>query len=726
MLRDGLPEIGSKLPSAQKSAGWSFYFEFSLCGLISIRMGDAVSSVSRRKRQSSAPHTVSQIPPSSVPPPPHPDFGGSPTAEHELLRPIAAGAYGEVWLARNAIGTLRAMKIVRRDQHAAAESFEREFKGLQRFEPVSRSHHGLVDILTLGLLKDSAGFYYVMELADDVASQLSGGRMPVSRLPTCPNEERLGHSLPALGYSPRTLRAELKARGALPANEVIALGLKLTAALAYLHAQGLVHRDVKPSNILFIDGEPKLADAGLVADMEDARSLVGTAGYIAPEGPGTPQADIYALGKVLYEAAFGKDRQEFPSLPADVSSRADHAELLELNAVLLRACATNSAQRYPNADGMANDLECLLRGHSVRRKHLFHRCRAFSRKAALLFVLLALLSAVTATLTRREAIGEVQSRIPRVNKLVAEGDACLLSTTPKQLEQALAFFEEAIKLDPRFVPAYFGIHRVYVASGNLEGSRSITPKLLDLAPDSAEAEVALAYQFWIDWRFQEALQAARRATERPAYTRRAKSRAHLVYGFQLLQSGQPEAALAQYRIAERIAAQLSLPDPVLEHHLGHPHFARRNFALALKHYERSLKIEDRHSMGHYWMGRTYEAMGDFGRAIDEFQTANLSVGTDASETKKRYDKLRAAALEGGRAGYWRQQLQLALEKNERDLYYIATVYAQLGEMDNAYKTLSEACERKSFTQGLMFDLCWNHDDQRFKAITKRIRLVPDL
>ncbi len=106
-------------------------------------------------------------------------------------------------------------------------------------------------------------------------------------------------------YTPRTLRADLKSRGALPADEMIQLALKLTAALAHLHAQGLVHRDVKPSNILFIGGEPKLADAGLVADVDDARSLVGTAGYIAPEGPGTPQADLFALGKVLYEAAFG-------------------------------------------------------------------------------------------------------------------------------------------------------------------------------------------------------------------------------------------------------------------------------------------------------------------------------------------------------------------------------------------------------------------------------------
>jgi hypothetical protein len=78
--------------------------------------------------------------------------------DHEHIRKIGSGSYGEVWLARNVIGTLRAVKIVRRDQHESAESFEREFKDLQKFEPVSRTHEGLVDILTLGLLPDKADF----------------------------------------------------------------------------------------------------------------------------------------------------------------------------------------------------------------------------------------------------------------------------------------------------------------------------------------------------------------------------------------------------------------------------------------------------------------------------------------------------------------------------------------------------------------------------------------
>src|SRR5437763_8117258 len=94
---------------------------------------------------------------STTPPPSVPD--------HELLRRIGGGSYGEVWLARNKLGTPRAIKIVYRSTFDDIRPFLREFKGIQKFEPISRSHEGLVDILQVGGTEEY--FYYVMELADD-------------------------------------------------------------------------------------------------------------------------------------------------------------------------------------------------------------------------------------------------------------------------------------------------------------------------------------------------------------------------------------------------------------------------------------------------------------------------------------------------------------------------------------------------------------------------------
>ncbi len=85
--------------------------------------------------------------------------------DHELLRCIGRGAYGAVWLARNVMGTYRAVKIVHRDDFARDRPFTREYEGLLHYEPISRSHPNLMQILHVG--RRDSYFYYVTELADD-------------------------------------------------------------------------------------------------------------------------------------------------------------------------------------------------------------------------------------------------------------------------------------------------------------------------------------------------------------------------------------------------------------------------------------------------------------------------------------------------------------------------------------------------------------------------------
>ncbi len=258
--------------------------------------------------------------------------------DHEVLRVIGRGAYGEIWLARSLTGALRAVKVVHRSTFESERAFKREFEGMSSFEPISRAHAGFVDILHVG--RTSQYLYYIMELADDHLT---------------------GREIDPLDYAPRTLKSELERHQRLPAAESVRLGLSLTAALEALHARGLTHRDIKPANIIFVDGTPKLADIGLVA-ISGQRSFVGTEGYVPPEGPGTAQADIFSLGKVLYEISTGKDRLDFPELDTGLSDRPDQESLLQLNDVLIKACANDRRRRYRSAAEMNTDLAAIDAG----------------------------------------------------------------------------------------------------------------------------------------------------------------------------------------------------------------------------------------------------------------------------------------------------------------------------------------------------------------------------
>jgi serine/threonine protein kinase len=274
-----------------------------------------------------------------------------------------------VWLARCALGLFRAVKVVRLQDFGDRHPFEREFAGVLRFEPLSRTHDGFVDLLQVGRSENGAAFYCVMELADDAAGQTGGVPEKPGEAPMRSAQDALAPKLrdPAT-YTPRSLKSEIHRRGPLPARECVELGLGLSKALAFLHQHGLVHRDIKPSNILFVGGVPKLADIGLVVEAGDSASYVGTDGYIPPEGPGTPQADLFALGKVLYEASTGMDRLAFPQLPKTLPAGSTETELAELNAVILRACDPDRRQRYPSVEEMERELALVRDGLSVRRR----------------------------------------------------------------------------------------------------------------------------------------------------------------------------------------------------------------------------------------------------------------------------------------------------------------------------------------------------------------------
>jgi WD40 repeat protein len=282
-----------------------------------------------------------EIPPSTEPPV---------IPEFELIRAIGRGSYGEVWLARNIMGAYRAIKVIYRDTFDNDRPFEREFTGIERYEPVSRTHESQLAVLHVG--RNHGYFYYVMELADD---------------------QFTGQVIDPDHYAPKTLRSELFSSGGLPFREALEIAISLSTALEHLHKNGLVHRDIKPSNIIFVNGIPKLADIGLVTSVDATRSYVGTEGFLPPEGPGTAQADIYSLGKVFYEMLTGLDRQDYPDLPTTFSELPDREGFLELNSIIAKACNAGPQERYQSARELHSDLILLQSGKSVRRLRSMER-----------------------------------------------------------------------------------------------------------------------------------------------------------------------------------------------------------------------------------------------------------------------------------------------------------------------------------------------------------------
>jgi serine/threonine protein kinase len=169
---------------------------------------------------------------------------------------------------------------------------------------------------------------------------------------------------------------------AMPWQEAIQLLLPIARALQFAHEQGIIHRDVKPSNILItLSGEPMLSDFGIAKILDNAEGMtltgssaaIGTPEYMAPEqwaGTVSPQSDIYSLGVVFYELITGRKPyqadtpaaillkqateplprpiQYVPNLPDDVEK------------VLIRALARKPEDRYPDMISFANALEGLL------------------------------------------------------------------------------------------------------------------------------------------------------------------------------------------------------------------------------------------------------------------------------------------------------------------------------------------------------------------------------
>ena len=265
---------------------------------------------------------------------------------YRIQRKLGAGGMADVYLAEDQeLGRRVAIKILN-GRHANDDQFIERFRREAK-NAAALNHPNIVSIYDRGDAEDT--YYIAMEYLDG-----------------------------------RTLKELIVGRGSAPINVAIEYARQIVSALRFAHRHGIVHRDIKPHNVL-VDGEGrvKVTDFGIAragtSQMTEAGSIVGTAQYLSPEqargGEVDPRSDLYSLGIVLYELLTGKTpfdgetpveiaMKHLSTAPKPPSTlRPDIPR--DLDAVVLRALAKNPDDRYQNADEMEADLERVARGRPV-------------------------------------------------------------------------------------------------------------------------------------------------------------------------------------------------------------------------------------------------------------------------------------------------------------------------------------------------------------------------
>jgi eukaryotic-like serine/threonine-protein kinase len=265
---------------------------------------------------------------------------------YRIQRKLGAGGMADVYLAEDQeLGRRVAIKILN-DRHANDDQFIERFRREAK-NAAALNHPSIVSIYDRGEAEDT--YYIAMEFLDG-----------------------------------RTLKELIVSRGAAPINVAIEYARQILSALRFAHRHGIVHRDIKPHNVLVdSEGRVKVTDFGIAragtSQMTETGSIVGTAQYLSPEqargGEIDPRSDLYSLGVVLYELLTGKTpfdgetpveiAMKHLSNPPQPPSKLRSDIPPELDQVVMRALAKNPDDRYQNAEEMEADLERVARGRPV-------------------------------------------------------------------------------------------------------------------------------------------------------------------------------------------------------------------------------------------------------------------------------------------------------------------------------------------------------------------------
>jgi len=441
------------------------------------------------------------------------DFG-----DYELLEEIGRGGQGVVYRARQkSLNRTVALKVIGLGQWATQahlKRFRREAEAA-----ASLDHPGIVPIHEVGEREGSC--YFSMKLVE-------GGKLD-----------------------------EIVKREPIPIRRAVELIAKVARTVHYAHEHGILHRDIKPGNILLdAKGEPHLTDFGLARLLETKSSVthtmdvLGTPSYIAPEQASghneqlTSAADVYGLGAVFYELLTGHPPfaggttyetvrlvlETEPRQPRLLNRKVDR----ELSTICLKCLEKDPKRRYSSALVLAEDLEHWLKHEPIRAKRsgfLTHARKWVQRKPAIAALIAALIAVVAVglagalweshrvqrdhTLGRRANLSEKervrleaeQKKNPGAYEAYLRGRAFTFEAGTQLVESdpdgAIRSYQEAVKLDPSFAQAWaclsraqserYWVQALDASPARLAAAKDALDHALALAPDLPETHLALGY-----------------------------------------------------------------------------------------------------------------------------------------------------------------------------------------------------------------------------------------
>jgi tetratricopeptide (TPR) repeat protein len=619
---------------------------------------------------------------------------------YEILRSLGAGGMGDVYLARDTrLARNVALKMLRPD--LADPDWIARF----RHEALAASALNHPNILTIYEIGEHDGTEFI------ATEHVEG----------------------------ITLRERLK-QGPVPAHEQVDIALQIAEGLAAAHEAGVVHRDIKPDNLMLrADGLVKILDFGIATRTGSdvprpvgptgPDGVIGTAGYMSPEQvlgqPVDVRTDLWSLGIVLYEMATGR-------LPAAAMRTDAHGEVMSgspvgpgqlacelpagLAPIVGRALSKTPDDRHATARELARDLRelrrALERGSTLAPdggRQAAQRVRVVSRTGALLLILATVIAGLLVLAQQSEmarglvgalagrqpaALTTEETRDPVAYQLYAKGRYHVLRRTPADLRKGLEYLHEAVAKDPAYARAHAKLADAYILlamtsdvapRASFPQAKTAAERALSIDPGLSEARVSMGIiKFWYDWDWSGAEAEFKRAIA----VNQPDPLAHTFYGHLLSNLGDHTGALQQMRRALDYEPHSALANALFAQCL----YYQGHYDESLTHLRKTLDLDPELWLIHNMMGRIYGLQGMDREALQAFDKATELGGSLIVRAAAGYTLAASGKRDEARA------ILDQLERRAAQAYVppsnLALVHLGLDEHGEALDRLEEAVEAR--------------------------------